>query len=425
MLGLSAAPSAGADPCVFEVVAAEHADDADAQTALFAALVAAAGTAPVDCPELTVVLSGTFRLTESLVWVDARPLSLAGPSVSMARLEAVVAPGQTAVTHRILDADTAALVTLERLVLTGGDRSKASSTPVGNNQGGAVLAEDLRLVDVELVDNEAVKGGAVSTFDLVAIRTSFVQNVATFASGEGGAFYALGDVTLENVTFLGNSASEGGAIWMDESGPLSATFVTFLDNSAGSTPGGADLHRGVELGGTASTVTLRGVLFGGVAEGGGTPPKSDGPSCGGQVLSSPGVLSWTDSLETDASCGAPVGSVIARPTFATVQFRTGTTDLPVPAGDWQGKDAVTCPVSGLPTTDQRGVARPQGDACDVGSVERNVTQVLSPPPPPPPPPPTTSDDTDSEVPAVVPPVPTSVPAGGGGCADGCQAPSGP
>jgi hypothetical protein len=417
MLGLVATPSTGADPCVTEVAAADHADDAAAQVALIAALSAAAATSSGSCSQLIIRLHGTFRLTESLVWADARPLSLVGPSGSMARLEAVVAPGQTEVTHRILDADTAALVTLERLVLTGGDRSKASSTPVGNDQGGAVIADDLRLVDVELIGNEAVSGGAVSVIDLVAIRTSFVRNVAAFGSGEGGAVFALGDVTLENVTFVGNSASEGGAIWMDETGALDATFVTFRDNSAGSLLGGADVHRGIELGGDASSVMLRGVLFGGVAQDSVTPPDSVGPSCGGQVLSSPSVLTWTDSLATDASCGAPVADVIARPAFTTVPFRTGTTDLPVPTGDWPGRDAVTCPASGLPTTDQRGVTRPQGDACDVGSVERIVTQVLSPPPSP-----QTPEDTGSEAATAVPPVPTSVPAGGGACADGCPAP---
>jgi hypothetical protein len=161
------------------------------------------------------------------------------------------------------------------------------------------------------------------------------------------------------------------------------------------------------------------VLFGGVAQGGITPPDSVGPSCGGQDLSAPGAMTWTTSFATDASCGAPVGSVIARPTFTTVPFRTGTTDLPVPTGDWPGRDAVTCPASGLPTTDQREVVRPQGEACDVGAVEQVVTQVLSPPPPSMPPAPPPSEGTGSEVTAVVPPVPTSVPAGGGGCADGC------
>jgi hypothetical protein len=324
--------------------------------------------------------------------------------------------------HRLLTLDLAAggvAITLERIILAGGDVAGASSP---EDEGGAVLADVLHLVDVEFRGNHADLGGAVSTGDLTAVRTSFIENTAVFTDGEGGAIRAVGEVALTNVTFVGNMAKTGGALHLDVAGltgRLDATFVTFRENAA--QIAGADLY--LDAGSAAALpIELRGVLF---AEpvafsSGGTAQDS----CGGGRFSSIDGLSVTASIAADASCGVPHEPALAELAFDTVPFRTGTTGLPVPMGDWPGRDAVTCPASGLPTADQRGVARPQGDACDIGSVEQVVTQVLAPPPPPPPPPPT-PEDTGSEVSAVVPPVPTSVPAGGGGCADGCSSLSGP
>ena len=428
---LTDAPAAGAETCVRRVDATAAETPADADTALRDALSDAADPAAADCTAWRVELTGTFLLTSSLGWSRASPLTLIGPDGTTARLEATPATDGGTVTHRILTADTASTITIERLVLAGGDRSQASSTPLGNNEGGAILAEDVVLIDAELADNEAVIGGAVSAFTLTATRTSFVDNTAAFLTGRGGAVAALGAVTLENVTFTGNSALEGGAIWMDESEPLDATFVTFLGNASGAKDpdpaGGADLHRGVLLGEAPATVTLRGVLFGGVAD------HSDGPSCDGQDLSGAGVLTWEDAFATDASCGAPADAVIAAPSFTTVPVLTGTTALPVPEAGSATIGEVACG-AGWPSTDQRGTSRPQGDACDAGAVERVAAAPPAPAEPDPEPEPEPEPEPDPEpapapaapepAPEEVPldgPVPTAVPAGGGGCADGCPA----
>jgi hypothetical protein len=71
-------------------------------------------------------------------------------------------------------------VTLERLVLTGGN---VTTGVMGDDEGGAVLADILHLTDVEMVDNHAVAGGAVSTAVLVAVRPSFVGNTAESGVG--------------------------------------------------------------------------------------------------------------------------------------------------------------------------------------------------------------------------------------------------
>jgi hypothetical protein len=352
-----------------------------------------------------VELDGTFVLTDDLVWDVAVPLRIVGPAGTTARIEAAVGAQ-----HRLLTVDTfpaLVAVTLERLVLAGGNVAYAGSM---DDQGGAVVADDLRLVDVELIGNAAGEGGAVLTGDLHAVRTSFVRNEAEFGVGQGGAVVAMGDVVLENVTFVGNVADEGGAMFLDLSvggDTLIATFVTFLDNEATVAGSGADLHLDAVVGATPA-VTLRGVLFGGP----GSAPTVD--ACGGTYdLAGVGSgLTWTDSFATDASCGAPQVSLL--PAFDTVAWLTGTSPLPRPAAGSPSVDAVACG-AGWPTTDQRGVARPQGDRCDAGAVERVA---VAPPAPDLAPSPDPAPASDGPIEG---PVPTAIPAGGGACADGCRA----
>ncbi len=371
------------------------------------------------------------------MWETAVPLTVVGPVGAIARLEAVPAAPAMVVEHRILDVETLpeeVVVTLERLVLTGGDVSTGDQ---GDDEGGAVLADILHLTDVELIGNHAVAGGAVSVAELVAVRTSFVGNTAESGVGQGGAVNASVSVELENVTMRGNLAKFGGAVHMDliggtTGGAFDATFVTLLDNEASETTGGADLHlstaAGVEL-----PIVLRGVLLGGVGEG------SDGPSCAGTRFATTPVpgLTWDTSFVTDTSCEDPAGSVITPPTFTTVPFLTGTTDLRVPEGAWEGLDAVECDATApaapaWPAVDQRGLTRPQGETgrCDAGAVEREQVAVTTDPTDPTDP---TADDpaagsalapaddstADPNVPVPGGSIPSSIPAGGGGCVDGC------
>ena len=394
-LAVAALPSRGSADCSATVTAG-----ADPDAALRGALAAAPAAAVADdCADWTIHLSGAFPLSAELVWGTDLPLRLVGPADGTARIDVSAGFGD----HRILRVATTRRVTLERLVLAGGDVSGAAA---GADEGGAVHARDLRLIDVELTGNAAVAGGAVLTVDLTAIRTTFVGNTAESLVGEGGAVLATGDVVLENVTFLRNRAKLGGAMLLDLSdGSLHATFVTFRDNAAFTADGGADLHLFADDPG-GSVVTLRGVLLGGVLTGI-APDTSTGPSCAGDsgILVARTGFTWTDSLASDASCGAPVGSVIARPEFTTVTWLAGMTALAAPVAGSAPIDLVACGV-GWPGTDQRGTTRPQGTAgrCDAGAVERIVV---------------TSGGEDSgsveepEAEAAGGPIPTSIPAGGG------------
>jgi hypothetical protein len=163
---MAAVPSAGSGACVRSIDAGAHGTAAAAEAALIDALADADdGVSQDGCTAWRVDLVGTFLLTSDLEWTTPVPLHLAGPAGGTARLEVQGSPPPVGATHRVLTVDTFPAeveITLERLVLVGGDVSRVD----GDDAGGAVLADVLRLIDVELRGNEAVSGGAVSTIDL-------------------------------------------------------------------------------------------------------------------------------------------------------------------------------------------------------------------------------------------------------------------
>ena len=58
------------------------------------------------CTAWRVELTGTFELTEAILWDTDVPLTVTGPVGASARLEAVPAAPATVVEHRILLVDT-------------------------------------------------------------------------------------------------------------------------------------------------------------------------------------------------------------------------------------------------------------------------------------------------------------------------------
>jgi len=79
------------------------------------------------------------------------------------------------------------------------------------------------------------------------------------------------------------------------------------------------------------------------------------------------ITSWGHNVVQDTSCGAVASdSLAADPLLGPLAANGGPTwtHLPLPGSPALDR-APTCPA-----TDQRGVSRPQGSACDAGSVER-------------------------------------------------------
>jgi cysteine-rich repeat protein len=186
-------------------------------------------------------------------------------------------------------------------------------------------------------------GGAVHTHGpLTVLGSTFHLNNAT---NVGGAIAADGALDVRNSTFLRNSVfNTGGAIHVDGHGELNN--VTIARNGAGNNGGG------VRIGDGGSLSIANSILFGNAGERCSGGFHSDGynfleAACLGRQAS-------TDVVGVD-------------PLLGNLGFHSGPTQT-LPLLD--GSPAIDAAGPGCENTDQRGVPRPQGSACDAGAYEK-------------------------------------------------------
>jgi len=179
------------------------------------------------------------------------------------------------------------------------------------------------------------------------------------ASNDGGAIDNSGTVDLLNVTISGNGSGSGsedvGGIWNE--GTVNASFVTIANNT-GSTTGAGGIFN------SSGTVNIKNSIVGNNTSGG-------APNCAGALTAS------GTNLATDGSCGMGFSNVPSTGpgglNLGPLQVNApGTTATHALQAGSAAIDAVTActDLSGASVpTDQRGVSRPQGPACDVGAYE--------------------------------------------------------
>ena len=178
-------------------------------------------------------------------------------------------------------------------------------------------------------------GGLVNAGRLVLINSTISGNSAI---QDGGGLFNLGGTDEEggitNCTFTGNSAAEGGALYLFED----ASKLTFYNTIVANSPRGSNYVAGLQSGNER-------------------PPKS-----GGFNISSDRSLSQVFTNTGDLNNTDPRLDVLANNGGLTL---THDLLLGSPARDSAGP--------GGPTADQRGVARPQGAGIDRGAVESRRT----------------------------------------------------
>ena len=202
-------------------------------------------------------------------------------------------------------------------------------------------------------------GGAIRNNDganLTLARSTVSGNIS---SGFAGGIYNVGALTLTNSTIGGNAAGADGGGIRNDSGTLTLRNTTVANNTtAGNGGGGID--------NAAGTVTLINSIVGG-----NNPPGRD---CSGTFTSA------GHNLDSDGSCGlAGPGDISGGdPRLGPLQDNGGPT-LTHALGP--GSPATNTGNPGTPgsggnaceASDQRGIPRPQGTACDIGAYERVST----------------------------------------------------
>jgi CSLREA domain-containing protein len=221
--------------------------------------------------------------------------------------------------------------------------------------GGGVLNDNdgiLTVVSSTISNNSADSGGGIinlSSTGTVDISSSTLSgNSANSVSGTGGGISNFGTLTATNSTLFGNSAGDGGGVLTV--GTATINNSTFSGNAA--TRNGGGLYN-------SGTLNLKNTILANSTSGGDCYNYSSdnintniqtliekngisGHRCGNPYLSS------APFLEALADNGGPTHTMAFSP-YSQV-FNTG--------------DGNTCE-----TTDQRGIARPQGDNCDIGAYE--------------------------------------------------------
>jgi CSLREA domain-containing protein len=222
----------------------------------------------------------------------------------------------------------------------GGTVTLTNSTVRGNTAigvGGGISNHSggITFISSTVSNNSSFDGAGIFNQEGRLNLTNSTVSRNSAASGMGGGILNLsrGALKLRNTTVAHNSAIQGGG-GIRTSGPLTLTNSLVARNTA---PQGPDV---LKSGGI--TVTARFSLLG-IGQGSGV---SDGLN-GNQV----------------GSLGTPLDPLLGPLADNGGPTRTHALLLDSPA-----IDAASTP--DCPPTDQRGVLRPQGAACDIGSFER-------------------------------------------------------
>lgn len=264
------------------------------------------------------------------------------------------------------------------LTITGSTFSGNSTADTSSN-GGAIStsgAVDLQISGSTLSGNStgglSANGGAinVNSGGSLAISNSTVSgNETTGGSANGGAINSSSPVTIANSTVSGNatlgSSANAGGVHVSGAA-LTISSSTIAGNStAGGTANGGGLYA------NSSDPALTNTIVRGNTAGGAGDDLYSSTNPGDTYTADHSLIGTTADAEVDISSGDNIVGV--DPQLGALADNGGPTEthaLPATSPAIDAGDTAEA-------TDQRGVARPQGAADDIGAFER----VLDPPDP--------------------------------------------
>jgi predicted outer membrane repeat protein len=206
-------------------------------------------------------------------------------------------------------------------------------------------------------------GGAISVsissgLPSVTITQSLFSGNSTSSTGGGGAIQVsngsgpLSTMDVTDSTFTGNHADGGGGALNDGRAGSVLTNDTLAGNSAAGIGGNIDDSAGNPVPTLVNTIVA-----------GGSASSSTSANCSVHVNSS------GHNLEDADTCGFTASGDLTNtdPKLGSLQDNGGPTQT---MALQPGSPAINAGTdSGCPATDQRGVTRPQGAACDIGAYE--------------------------------------------------------
>lgn len=318
-------------------------------------------------------LTGTITLTSGqLVVTD--DLTVNGPGSF-----SITVSGNHA--SRVFDVFPGITVIISGLTISDG-------SAMGSSGGGIRNDSTLTLVDVVLSGNATVKvastignGGGISNFSngIVTITNSTLSVNSSGGNG-GGVWNNGGQVSIANCTLVGNSAiTDGGGIF-NSGGTLNLTNSTLSGNSAQNADGGGIFNQSV--GNVNISFTTLSGNSAGISGGGFTNFPSSTMSIKSSIVANSTSGGDCDNRATLNALGSNFNTAGTCPGFTQVtpaQLNLGpladnggpTETHALLPGSVAIDAAPDCTDigGGTVSTDQRGIFRPQGVACDVGAYE--------------------------------------------------------
>lgn len=285
-------------------------------------------------------------------------------------------------------------LTMQGLTVRNGDATNDPNDAAGGGIYVRIHFTGLRLTGVNVRNNKAVYGGGMnllSNTGSMSITDSVIDgNSATYRGG--GIRYAGESMRIERSTISHNTADLGGGLLHDVGEHLSIVNSTISGNSA-TFGGGVFDPAAFRITYVSSTITgnSASTAGGGIYASG--PYITDPPGFSlaildGIIIANNGgqncslhvgyITSQGHNLDSDDTCGlsesTDLRGVDAR--LGTLANNGGPTQTHALLAGSPATDRGTCIYHDPATnqdatlaTDQRGVARPQGAACDIGAYE--------------------------------------------------------
>jgi CSLREA domain-containing protein len=256
---------------------------------------------------------------------------------------------------------------------TGGGASTGMGGGGGSGgDGGAISASMLSATNVTVTGDSAGAGGAGGSA----------------AAGDGGGAPDSGGRGGTSFGGRGAGGGDGGGIWVAGPGTSAILQATIASNLAGA--GGAGGAATSGQGGHGTTPGTAGTANSGTPGGPGNAGATGSaagasatlrnsivasnsiPGCAGTVTGGGHDIAFPDS----ACPGSGVD-----PLLEPLADNGGPTETMALGARSPALDAVPSTGAGCPPTDQRGVRRPQGLACDIGALEKEGPAPTTTPPP--------------------------------------------
>ena len=223
-------------------------------------------------------------------------------------------------------------------------------------------------------------GGGIYNEGTVSAEDQEISNNTVTSSGgstgTGGGVYSTGTATLSRVTLAANDAQAGGSA-VTSTGTLTLRNSTVNGNTSSTvagaiaTAGTATLSNDTIVGNTAAPGTGS---TGGIARTAGTMTVTgsivaqNGGNCFGTIVD--GGFNLTDTTgPTAGACAFSTNAVVGDPQLNALGTNGGPTRTMLPKNNSPAINKIPSANAACPSIDQRGISRPQGASCDIGSVE--------------------------------------------------------